>query len=373
MKKNLNFVTFSSFVVTIFFTLQVIYGMEHEQKDPPGMHWQYQGIALPPLPPYHYHPNSLHLASVFILTTALIQDTQASLHAGNALMQRRDERMQKLVREAAAEIEKTKRMIEHLEKRLAGKKREDDVRQKFGQEAAGVHELEEVEQYCLPALECGYGQEVHQAYAQPREWFEKATAQGDAFVQDNFDSLCHSDQGVSQGNAQAQEWFEKAAVQGDAGAQNNLGCLDYNGLAVQPVQQDCSQAREWFEKAAAQGDAGAQNNLGCLDHNGLAVRQDCGQAREWFEKAAAQGHLEAQNSIKELQQTEKKRRVKRKSNQQEAVEAQKAGEPEKQRDKASQKAKKRSRASTKRKALEGLTDLALKQEKTAVVKQRTTL
>jgi TPR repeat protein len=232
------------------------------------------------------------------LAAALIQDTQASIHAGNALMQRRDERMQKLVREAAAEIENTKRMIEHLEKRLAGEKREDDVRQTLGQEAAEVHKLEEVEQYCLPALKCRYGQEVHQSYAQTRGWFEKAAAQGDTYAQDNFDSLCHSDQGVSQGNA---------------------------------------------------------------------------KARKWFEKAASQGHLEVQNGIKELQEIEEQRRAKRKRDQQEAAEARRAGEPEKQRRKASQKAKERSRAFTKRKASEDLTDLALKQAKTAVVKQRTKL
>jgi hypothetical protein len=329
MKRNLNFLTFSSLVVTTFFMLQVIYGMEHEQKDPTGMHRRYQGIETPPLPPYNYHQNSLHVANVFILATALIQDTQASLHTGYALMQRRDERMQKLVREAVAELEKTKRMIDHLEKRFAGKIREDDVRQKLGQEAAGVHELEEVEQHCLPALQCRYGQEVHQDYAQTREW------------------------------------FEKAAAQGDADAQNDLGCLDHHGLAV---RQDCGQAREWFEKAAAQGNMYAQNSLGNLYRDG---GQDYGQARKWYEKAAAQGHLEAQNSLKELQEIEEQRRAKRKRNQQEAAEARKAGEPEKQRNKASQKAKKRSRVSTKRKASEDISDLALKQTKTAVVKQRT--
>jgi hypothetical protein len=65
MKKNLKFLTFSSLIVITFLTLQVIYGMEHEQKDSPGMHWQYQGIETPTLPPYNYHQNSLHLANVF--------------------------------------------------------------------------------------------------------------------------------------------------------------------------------------------------------------------------------------------------------------------------------------------------------------------
>jgi TPR repeat protein len=97
--------------------------------------------------------------------------------------------------------------------------------------------------------------------------------------------LYHQAQGVPQDYAEARQWYEKAAAQGYAMAQYNLGLLYDNGDGV---PQDFATARQWYEKAAAQGYAMAQTNLGMLYAHGQGIPQDDVRAYMWHNVAAAQ-------------------------------------------------------------------------------------
>ena len=55
-------------------------------------------------------------------------------------------------------------------------------------------------------------------------------------------------QGVAQDYAKAHEWFEKASANGEATAMRHLGELYRDGHGV---AQDDTKARQWYEKAAA--------------------------------------------------------------------------------------------------------------------------
>jgi len=90
--------------------------------------------------------------------------------------------------------------------------------------------------------------------------------------------------------AQARDWYRKAAAQGNADAQFFLGGLYYHSWGV---PQDYRQARKWWLKAAAQGRAEAQLNLGLLYAHGEDVSQDYVQAHMWVGLAVAQGHEKA--------------------------------------------------------------------------------
>ena len=91
----------------------------------------------------------------------------------------------------------------------------------------------------------------------------------------------------------ARQWWEKASAQGDAEALNNLGTLYAFGRGV---SQDYAKAREWYEKAAAQGFATAQNQLGWLYRGGQGVPQDYVRAYMWFNLAAALSTSDLQKS-----------------------------------------------------------------------------
>ncbi|MEK7761833.1 MAG: tetratricopeptide repeat protein [Nitrospirota bacterium] len=95
-----------------------------------------------------------------------------------------------------------------------------------------------------------------------------------------------TDKVVPQDYAQARQWWEKAAAQGDDLAQTKLGLLYENGRGV---PQDFAQARQWYEKAAAKGYALAQGSLGFLYYFGKGVPQDYTQAHLWWSMAAVQG------------------------------------------------------------------------------------
>ena len=94
--------------------------------------------------------------------------------------------------------------------------------------------------------------------------------------------------------ATALEWYDKATALGDAHAENNLGWLYEHGLGV---EQDYAQALEWYGKAAARGDVGAEVNLAWLYRDGQGVQQDYGQAMAWYRKAAEQGNAIAEANV----------------------------------------------------------------------------
>ena len=108
----------------------------------------------------------------------------------------------------------------------------------------------------------------------------------DANTQNSRGVMYHNGQGVPQDYAQARQWYEKAAAQGHEQAQSNLGLLYANGLGV---PRDYAQARQWYEKAAAQGNADGQFYLGWMYAYGQGVSQDLVQAYRWLDVAAAQG------------------------------------------------------------------------------------
>ena len=131
------------------------------------------------------------------------------------------------------------------------------------------------------------GQGVPQDYAQARQWYEKAAAQGEAHAQSNLGLLYANGLGVPRDYAQARQWYEKAVAQGHEQAQADLGWLYASG--GYGVPQDYAQARQWYEKAAAQGNADGQFYLGWMYAYGQGVSQDLVQAYRWLDVAAAQG------------------------------------------------------------------------------------
>lgn len=109
----------------------------------------------------------------------------------------------------------------------------------------------------------------------------------DANAQFNRGAMYHLGQGVTQDYAQARQWYEKAVAQGNANAQANLGTLYLNG---QGVPQDYALARQWYAKAIAQGNADAQFYLGWMYAYGQGIPQDLVQAYLWLSVAAAQNN-----------------------------------------------------------------------------------
>jgi TPR repeat protein len=63
---------------------------------------------------------------------------------------------------------------------------------------------------------------------------------------------------VTQDYAQAKEWYGQAAAQGNASAQCNLGFLYDEG---EGVGQAYAEVKKWYERAAAQGHANAKKAL----------------------------------------------------------------------------------------------------------------
>ncbi|MGH7181803.1 MAG: trypsin-like peptidase domain-containing protein, partial [Nitrospiraceae bacterium] len=147
------------------------------------------------------------------------------------------------------------------------------------------------------------GQGVPQDYATARRWYEKAAAQSNAIAQSNLGwvyatingvpaeaqvqlgQLYANGQGVPQDYAQARQWYEKAAAQGHAEAPFYIGSLYGIG---QGVPKDAAKAVEWWQKAAAQGYAVAQYNLGIAYGDGRGVLEDSVLAYAWANLAAAQ-------------------------------------------------------------------------------------
>jgi len=143
-------------------------------------------------------------------------------------------------------------------------------------------------------MRLGFAYNANKDYAQARNWFEQAAADGNSSAMTNLGVLYRDGNGVVADFLQARAWFEQAYAKGSVLAMRNLGFLYANG---QGVPQDFAQARRWFEQAAAQGNAEATGQLGIYYQFGKGVTQDYLQARRWYEQAVAKGDGDAMNNL----------------------------------------------------------------------------
>ena len=144
-------------------------------------------------------------------------------------------------------------------------------------------------------------------YAQAREFYKKAAANGDDLAQWRLGDMYCQGLGVDKDYAKAKEWYEKSAAQGNASAQYGLGEMYYQGLGV---RQDYIKAAEYYEKAAAKGDSKAQLAMQDIVKqtkigDAYSAKGDYAKASEWYEKAAVQDDVVAQVKLGDIYRTDK--------------------------------------------------------------------
>jgi hypothetical protein len=112
-------------------------------------------------------------------------------------------------------------------------------------DARGLTDAERIEFDRLRAekkrIEDEKREQIKKKEAEQRAQAEKDNSRGDDFF---------FGREVSKDFAEARQWYEKAAAQGSAQAQYSLGTIFENGLGV---PEDVPAALAWYEKAAAQG------------------------------------------------------------------------------------------------------------------------
>ena len=102
--------------------------------------------------------------------------------------------------------------------------------------------------------------------------------------------------------AEAREWFEKAAAQGDDVAQYNLGRML---VEVAEGRDDFLRVVKLWELSGAQGNAGALKDLGVAYEKGVLGKSDMKQAIRYYERAAAAGDAPAAFLLGEIYDTGK--------------------------------------------------------------------
>jgi len=109
--------------------------------------------------------------------------------------------------------------------------------------------------------------------------------------------------GVDINFAEAVNWFEKASAGGNAPAKARLGILYFEGRGV---SQDHEKAYQLFKEAANENIPSAEYQLGLMYEWGTAVPQDRNEALKWYTKAKAHGDYRAENKIRQLKASVKK-------------------------------------------------------------------
>jgi len=92
--------------------------------------------------------------------------------------------------------------------------------------------------------------------------------------------------GVPADSDKAREWYDKATAQGNADAQLELGLLYYYGRGL---GKDYARSKELFQAAASQGVAEAQMLLAMHYLQGLGVQKDAEKASKMLFKACGKG------------------------------------------------------------------------------------
>jgi len=148
------------------------------------------------------------------------------------------------------------------------------------------------------------GQGVTQDFEQARDWYEKATAAGDArFKVAAMYRLgvlyVKGGPGLNQDYDRAWTWLRQSADGGNTGAMNEIAAFFLYGRGA---PTDYVQARQWLLKAAERKNTWAANQLGSLYEHGLGGSQDYPQAIHWYQTAADDGDPSAMTSLGNLYQ-----------------------------------------------------------------------
>ncbi|MEJ2389933.1 MAG: tetratricopeptide repeat protein [Gammaproteobacteria bacterium] len=104
---------------------------------------------------------------------------------------------------------------------------------------------------------------------------------------------------------QAVQWFERASAKGQADASAQLGVLYLEGNGV---KRSLQKALHLLKPVAETGNATAQYYLGQMYEQGKGVRHDLGQAEYWYRQAAKSGHYLAIDRLKLLARAKEKSR-----------------------------------------------------------------
>jgi len=97
--------------------------------------------------------------------------------------------------------------------------------------------------------------------------------------------------------SQAAEWYQKASAAGNAAAKARLGILYFEGRGV---PQNHQQAYRLLTEAAGVNIPSAQYQLGLMYEWGTVVNQDKHQAMQWYEKAMQGGDYRAKDKLAQL-------------------------------------------------------------------------
>lgn len=97
--------------------------------------------------------------------------------------------------------------------------------------------------------------------------------------------------------SQAAEWYQKASAAGNAAAKARLGILYFEGRGV---TQNHQQAYRLLNEAARANIPSAQYQLGLMYEWGTVVNQDKHQAMQWYEKAMQGGDYRAKDKLAQL-------------------------------------------------------------------------
>jgi TPR repeat protein len=122
---------------------------------------------------------------------------------------------------------------------------------------------------------------------------------GNASAQLKLGELYQSGKEIKQNYSEAREWYEKASIQGNPEAQNNLAELYWLGVGT--IEKNREKAFSLFQKAAKGGNAKAQAFLATLYEVGEFVSRNLIEAYYWWYKAALREHKAAPFSLKKIE------------------------------------------------------------------------
>lgn len=120
-------------------------------------------------------------------------------------------------------------------------------------------------------------------YAQAKEYFEKALAEGVIEAYCDLGNLFFSGNGVEQDYKKAVEYYQKGAKLGNADCFDNIGMCYFWGHGV---ETDMQKSAFYTEKAAKAGIDRAMYDTGLNYERGYGVAQNIDKALYWLEKAA---------------------------------------------------------------------------------------
>jgi uncharacterized protein len=133
------------------------------------------------------------------------------------------------------------------------------------------------------------------------EWFEKASAQGDAQATYALATIYMEGSGVSKNQVKAIELLSKAAERGVASAQLDLAMALYEGTGT---TKDYGRALDWLIAAAVQDDfesARARNAVGAFFEFGYGVDRDPVLAYAWYNIGMSGGYAKAKENLARLE------------------------------------------------------------------------